>query len=158
VSKDGALLPAVLEVLDLIAHYKLTLATGHVSAEEMLQIVAEARKRGVDHIIITHPGLGPQFTDPTIGQLQQVAAQGAYAEVVVPELGAKLLDNTLKMIEAVGPAHCIVSTDSGLTGSQNHPDALAGAAKTLRAAGFSEADLSLMFKTNPARVLGLPVQ
>jgi len=158
VSKDGELVPAVLEVLDLIAHYKLTLATGHVSAEEMLQIVAEARKRGIEHIIITHPGLGPQFTDPTIAQLEQAAALGAYAEVVVPELGTKLRDNTLKMIKAIGPAHCLVSTDSGLTGSQNHPDALAGAAKTLREAGFSEADLNLMFKENPARVLGLSVQ
>jgi hypothetical protein len=158
VSKNGVLLPSVLEVLDLIAHYKLTLATGHVSAEEMLQIVAEANKRGVDRIIITHPGLGPQFTDPTIEQLQQVAALGAYAEVVAPELLPKNRDNTVKMIKAVGPAHCIISTDSGLTGSQNHPDALAASAKTLREAGFSEADLNLMFKSNPAKVLGLPVR
>ena len=158
VSKNGKLLPAVLEVLDLIAHYKLTLATGHVSTEEMLQIVAEARKRGIDHIIITHPGLGPQFTDPTIEQLQQVAAVGAYAEVVAPELSPKNRDNTLEMIKAVGAAHCIISTDSGLTGGQNHPDALAASAKTLREAGFSDADLTLMFKTNPAKVLGLPVQ
>ena len=158
VSKNGKLLPAVLEVLDLIAHYKLTLATGHVSAGEMVQIVAEAKKRGIDHIIITHPGLGPQFTDPTIEQLRQVAADGAYAEVVAPELLPKNRDNTIKMIEAVGPAHCIISTDSGLTGSQNHPDALAASAKTLREAGFSEADLTLMFKANPAKVLGLPVQ
>jgi hypothetical protein len=54
-----------------------------------------------------------------------------------------------------GPAHLIVSTDSGLVGSRNHADALVHAAQTLRAAGFSEADLDLMFKANPARVLGL---
>jgi len=29
------------------------------------------------------------------------------------------------------------------------------AAQTLRQAGFSEADLDLMFKANPAKVLGL---
>jgi predicted metal-dependent phosphotriesterase family hydrolase len=30
------------------------------------------------------------------------------------------------------------------------------AAQRLRKAGFSEADLDLMFKKNPAKVLGLP--
>jgi len=158
VSKDGVLLLTVLEVLDLIAQYKLTLATGHVSPVEMLQIVSEAKKRGIDRIIITHPGLGPMFTDPTIAQLKQATDMGAYAEIVATELGDRLKDDTIKAIRAVGAAHCIVSSDSGLTGSRNHPDALVVAARTLREAGFSEAELTLMFKTNPAKVLGLPVQ
>lgn len=158
VSEGGKLLPSVLEVLDLIAQYKLTLATGHVTPEEMLQIVAEARKRGVDRIILTHPGLGPMFTDPTIEQLKQATAMGAYAEIVATQLGERMKDSTIKAIRAVGPAHCIISSDSGLTGSRNHPDALVIAARTLREAGFSEADLNLMFKTNPAKVLGLAVQ
>jgi hypothetical protein len=155
VSKNGTLLPSVLEVLDLIAHYKLTLATGHVEAKEMVQIVTEAKKRGIDRIIITHPGLGPQYTDPTIEQLQQVTAMGAYAEVVSSELLRNLKNNTLKVIKTIGPAHCIVSSDSGLTGFFNHADALVHAARVLREAGFSEDDLNLMFKANPAKVLGL---
>jgi hypothetical protein len=35
---------------------------------------------------------------------------------------------------------------------------MAQAAKGLRAAGFSEQDLNLMFKRTPARLVGLPVQ
>jgi hypothetical protein len=62
------------------------------------------------------------------------------------------------MIRAVGPAHAVVSSDSGLTGWLNHADALVHAARVLREAGFSETDLDLMFKANPAKVLGLPVQ
>jgi hypothetical protein len=158
VSKDGALLPEVLQVLDLIAQYKLTLATGHIFAEEMVKVVAEARKRGIDRIIITHPGLGPMYTDPTIDQIRLVTGQGAYAEIVASELVAPAMrDNTLKMIRAVGAAHVVVSSDSGLTGWLNHADALVHAARVLREAGFSEADLNLMFKANPAKVLGLPV-
>ncbi len=156
VSRGGVLVPSVLQVLDLIAQDKLTLATGHVSAGEMMQIVAEARKRGIDRIIITHPGLGPQYTDPSLDQLKTVTGMGAYAEVVSTELSApSLRDKTLAMMKAIGPAHLIVSTDSGLVGSRNHADALVHAAQTLRAAGFNEADLDLMFKINPAKVLGL---
>ncbi|HEY0106019.1 MAG TPA: DUF6282 family protein [Rhizomicrobium sp.] len=157
VSSNGVLLPPVLEVLDLIARYKLTLATGHVSAAEMVQIVTEAKKRGIEHIIITHPGLGPMFTDPSLDQLKAVTAMGAYAEVVAPELLGKNGDATVAMVKALGAAHCLVSTDSGLVGSHNHADALVLSARVLRKAGFSEDDLNLMFKANPARVLGLPV-
>lgn len=157
VSRNGVLLPSVGEVLDLIAHYKLTLGTGHISAKEMMQVVAEARKRGVQHIIITHPGLGPQYTEPTINQLKQVTADGAFAEVVSSELIGNMKDGTIKMIRAVGPANCLVSSDSGLTGYYDHPDALVRAARVLREAGFSEHDLDLMFKINPAKAIGLPV-
>ncbi len=156
-SERGVLLPSVLSVLDLIAQYKLTLATGHVSSKEMVQIVTEAKKRGIDRIIITHPGLGPQYTDPTIAELKQVTDMGAYAEIVSSELLGRGRDAAVQVIKAIGPAHCIISTDSGLVGTQNHADALVLSARALRAAGFREEDLNLMFKENPARVLGLPV-
>ena len=157
VSKDGVLLPQVLEVLDLIAKYKLTLATGHVDAQEMVQIVTEAKKRGVEHIILTHPNMGPMYTDPTIDQLKKATAMGAYAEVVATELTGKGRAEFVNVIRKLGPAHCIISTDSGLIGSANHADALVHAARVLREEGFSEDDLDLMFKANPAKVLGLPV-
>src|SRR5438094_1771651 len=47
VSKDGALLPEVREVLALIAKNKLTLATGHSSPAEDLMLIREARRMGI---------------------------------------------------------------------------------------------------------------
>ncbi len=159
VSRGGALLPEVFEVLDLIARYDLTLATGHVTDAEMLMIVREARQRGVKRIIITHPNLGPMYTDPTNDQLLQMAELGAFIEIV----GGRLRRETsreaaLATIRAVGVEHCIISTDSGLVGTANSPDALVLAARELRKAGFSEHDLETMFKRNPAMVLGLSVE
>ena len=87
----------------------------------MVQIVTEAKRRGIDRIIITHPGLGPQYTDPTIDQLQRVTALGSYAEIVASELRGKSKDDTSKMMKTIGAAHCIVSSDSGLTGSTAIP-------------------------------------
>ncbi|MXO67111.1 DUF6282 family protein [Altericroceibacterium endophyticum] len=156
VSRDGELLPQVFDVLDLIKHYDLTLATGHVSPAEMLMIVAAAQERGIDRIIITHPGLGPMFTDPTAQQLQQAVAMGAYAEVVASELfSAAHRKATVAMMREIGPDHLILSTDSGLTGTPNHTDALAMSAQILREEGFTEAELDQMAKINPAIVLGL---
>jgi hypothetical protein len=45
VSKDGALLPAVREVIAIIAKNNLVLATGHSSADEGLMLVREGRKQ-----------------------------------------------------------------------------------------------------------------
>ncbi len=156
VSEQRKLLPQVLEVLDLIAAYDLTLATGHVEPEEMLQIVDAARARGIEHIIITHPELGEQFGKATIPQVAEAVAKGAYAEVVASELFRAGRDHSIAEIRTLGPAHVVISTDSGIIGTPNHTDAIVMAARILRAAGFSEADLRMMFISNPAKVLGLP--
>lgn len=66
--------------------------------------------------------------------------------------------NSISLIRTLGPEHFIVSSDAGLAGWYNHTDALVHAARFLREAGFGEDDLNLMFKDNPAKVLGLPVR
>src|SRR5438874_3684103 len=54
VSKDGALLPEVKQVIGIIKRYNLMLETGHSSPEEGLMLVREARKQGVEHVVVTH--------------------------------------------------------------------------------------------------------
>src|SRR6185369_3154965 len=61
VSRDGALLPETLAVIDAVASakirgssVKLALATGHVSAEEGLLVIREARRKGIERIVTTH--------------------------------------------------------------------------------------------------------
>ena len=61
-----------------IARHKLVLATGHSSAEEDLLLVSEARRAGVEHIVVTHPMVAP--VNMTIPQMKQAAAGGAYLE------------------------------------------------------------------------------
>jgi hypothetical protein len=160
VSRDGTLLPEVLDVLDLIRERDLTLATGHVTPDEALMIMAEARRRGITRIIVTHPLLGPQFTDMSLPQLQEAVALGGAVEITAGTVNrdGAAKARAIQVIEALGTQHVFVSSDSGLVGTPNHPDALAMAAKSLRAAGFSEQDLNRMFKETPARLVGLPVR
>src|SRR5882757_7320328 len=55
VSENGKLLPSVLALLDYIGTRKqLVLETGHVSAEEALMVIKEARARGIEHVVVTH--------------------------------------------------------------------------------------------------------
>lgn len=158
VSRGGELLPEVIEVLELVAAHALTLATGHVTPEETLMILEEARERGVTRAIVTHPLLDPQFTYMTVPQLKQAVALGAVIEITAGSLfrdgpgRARVLD----AVRALGPESFFVASDSGLVGTPNHTDALVMAARVLRQNGFDERALEVMFKANPARLLGLP--
>lgn len=158
VSEDGVLLPETLEVISLIAEHDLTLATGHVTPDEALAILREGRERGVERMIVTHPILEPQFTWMSIEQLQAAADLGGFVEITSRTLRAEGAprERAIETIRTIGADRCFVSSDSGLTGTPNHTDALVLAARVLREAGFEESELDLMFKENPARLLGLP--
>lgn len=160
VSRDGALLPETLEVIALIAEHGLTLATGHVTPEETLMILHEARERGVTRLIVTHPLLDPQFTFMSVPQLREAAALGGIIEITAGSLWREGpgRERVLEALRALGPESFFVGSDSGLTGTPNHTDALVMAAKALRQSGFAEPALDVMFKDNPARLLGLPTR
>ena len=157
VSQDGALLPDVLEVLDLVAEHELTLATGHVTPEETIMILEEARKRGITRSIVTHPLLDPQFTFMTVPQLRAATELGAIVEITAGSLYREGpgRGRVLEALRALGPEDFFVASDSGLVGTPNHTDALVMAARVLRQNGFDENALDAMFKHNPARLLGL---
>lgn len=158
VARDGRLLPEVLEVLDLVAKHKLTLATGHSSAAEALLLIREAGKRGVERILATHAMLGP--INMTTREMQEAARLGAFIEFVYNALIGPDEQVELKKyadaIREIGPERCIVASDLGQAGNPLPPDGLAAFLEGLRKHGFSENEIERMAKVNPARLLGLP--
>jgi hypothetical protein len=158
VSREGRLLPNVLEVIAIVAQHDLAIATGHVTPEEALLILRAAKAAGVRRLIVTHPLLDPQFTYMSIEQLRAAVDLGAFIEITG---GAVIRDGepkkrALEALRAIGARHFFVGSDAGLRGRENHTDTLALAAKALRAVGVSEGDLTLMFKDNPAFLVNLP--
>lgn len=158
VSAGGELLPETLAILDLVAEHDLTLATGHVTPDEMLAVMREAKTRGIERIIVTHPTLGEQFTYLTDEQIVAAVELGGVIEITAGSLyrAGPGRERALAVIRLAGPGSTVVSSDSGLIGTPNLTDAFVMAARELRAAGYAEHDLDLMFKINPARLLGLP--
>jgi hypothetical protein len=158
VSKNGQLLAEVRDVIALVAKGRLTLETGHSSPEEGLMIVKEARRQGVEHVIVTHAMAPP--VRMSIPQMQEAARDGAFIEFVYGNLigrnPAYKVGDFVQAIRAVGPASCILSSDLGQPGNPLHPDGLASFYDALRKAGVSQADIDLMSKANPAKALGLP--
>ena len=161
ISKNGHLLPEVEQVIALAAKYQLTLETGHSSAQDGLLIVHEARRKGVQHVVVTHAMASP--ISMSIPQMQEAARDGAYIEFVYgatlpADNGANAaipMSEYAKAIRAIGPQSCILSSDLGQPKRPLHPDGLAMFFAALRKEGIPQADIDLMSKTNPARALGL---
>lgn len=170
VAKDGELVPEAKALIAAVAEVngktrssqgKVVLATGHNAPEEVLLIVEEARRLGLD-VLVTHPLL--ESVGMSMEQMQQAVALGAYLEFVSAFTNAEeTIQEYVETIREIGAEHCIVSSDRGQgrgeeghdSPAMSHVEGLALAAQTLRQNGFSEAELDLMFKTNPARLLGL---
>jgi hypothetical protein len=157
ISRNGELLPETKAVIATIAKYNLVMATGHNSPEEDLLLIAEARRQGITHIVVTHPMMTPIHM--SIAQMQQSAAQGAYLEFVYNGLIGKSKEydfaDYAKAIRAIGVEHCILSSDMGQPANPLHPDGLQQFFEGMRKQGFTQAEIDQMSKANPARLLGL---
>lgn len=172
VAKDGELLPEARALIAAVAEVSgktrgsngsIAIATGHNAPEEVLLIVKEARSHGLP-VVVTHPLL--ESVGMSLEQMRQAVEMGAYLEFVTAfTRREETIREYVEAIRAIGPEHCIVSSDKGQgrgpeghdAPAQSHPAGLAEAAKILREHGFTEDELDLMFKINPARLLGLPV-
>jgi predicted metal-dependent TIM-barrel fold hydrolase len=60
------------------------------------------------------------------------------------------------VVRKIGAEHIIVGTDCGQTVNVYPTDCLVLTARALRAHGVTERELDLMYKVNPAKLLGLP--
>jgi hypothetical protein len=157
VSKDGALLPEVKTVIGVIAKHGLVLATGHSSPAEGLMLLREAKQQGVRQMIVTHAIQTP--VSMNAAQMKEAASLGAFIEFVGGNPGgegaAARLDGIADAIKQVGVASSILSSDLGQQGNPLPPDGFGAFIEALRKRGFSDRDLDLMSKQNPATLLGI---
>jgi hypothetical protein len=153
VALDGKLTPEVLQVIAIAARNNLVLETGHSSPAEALLIIREARRLGVNNILVTH-AMSP-LVGMSIPEMQQAAKLGAYLEFVWVKPGSDAAKAYVKAIHDVGPEFCVISSDLGQAANPLHPDGLLALYQYLHSEGISVADIDRMAKTNPAKLLGL---
>jgi hypothetical protein len=168
ISKNGALLPETLAVLDAMAKYDMILGTGHVSADEGLMLVRAARERNLN-VVVTHALKDP--INMTVEQMQEVAALGGFIELSVIGIflgeGSHLQEHFYRMqkkfsiedyaerIKTVGADQIIVSSDLGQFFNPTPPDGMKAFVNGLKKFNVSDAEINSMIRKNPARLLGM---
>jgi len=153
VAKDGKLVPEAVQAIEIIAKHNLVLETGHSSPAEALLLIREAKRQGVQSIVVTHAI--NRLVGMSIPEMQEAAKLGAYLEFVYVKPGSEEARAHVTAIRAVGPEHCILSSDLGQANNPLHPDGLLALYRYLVQEGFSEAEVDRMAKVNPAKILGL---
>ena len=167
VAPGGQVTPEMEAILKIIARENLVLATGHVHPEEIIAVVRRGRDLGVKNMLITHgltnvPGLN-------MAQAKQVAEMGAVIEVCFlqflagpnaplaflthwTQINAK---NVAQAVKEIGAKSLVISSDLGQSGNMTHPDGIEAAIAAMKREGISDADIDVMMRKNPARLLGL---
>lgn len=154
VTRDGEILPEVLDVIALAAQHGLVLETGHSAPQESLLIIAEAKRRGVRHVLVTHAMNSPGGS-MSLAQMREAARLGALLELVYAPLTDEQLRKEAEAITAIGAASFVLSSDLGQPQNPPHTEGLLALYAGLMAHGISAEDIDVMARKNPARMLGL---
>ena len=151
--EDGEPLPAVLEVFELLAEHDLTLAMGHSAPGEVLRLIPEAKRLGVRRILVTHV-----FSQgATREQMRQMAEEDAIMEIdwLAAYSGGRAIEDYVSAIRALGAEAFFMSSDLGQAGNPLHADGLRAYIRAMLEAGITAAEIDIMARRNPARLLGL---
>ena len=157
--EKGKILPVVGDILELIKQYDMVLATGHLSRQEIIALLQEAQNNKIKQILITHPlsiRVGPTLS---IDEQRQMTGPGIYFEhcftACMPNsdrLDPRMIADAVR---AVGPEHCILSTDFGQITNPPPAEGMRMFIETMLGFGIKQEEIMTMTKTNPAKVLGL---
>jgi hypothetical protein len=168
VTRNGELVPEVYEVLDIMAEHNLSLSTGHVSPEEALILIRAAKEAGVDQIYVQHPNHSRM--PMSMAAMKEMISLGAYIEVVlsgdgltgggpaVVDLVNPVNDygpQKIADMRELGPENIVLTSDLGQPGRVDYARSFEMALEILVEEGFSQEEIDLMTKINPARFLGL---
>lgn len=157
VVRDGKVVPELQDIFALVKQYDAVLATGHIGAEECFPVVEAARAAGVEKIVITHPefwvvGMTPE-QQADIVRRYDVLLESVYAQPINGGYKINIEDN-IKAMQAIGPEHFVISTDSGQTVNPYWYESYTTYYKAA-AAVFTPQQMQKMTHDNPAWLLGI---
>lgn len=112
VGEDGALLPQWHDVLEVVSAYDLLLASGHLSADETVVLFREARRHGVQRLMVNHPKMAfLHWNDQAAAALQ---ALDAHLELgILPDLLGDAAHSSLSLIHSYPTSLLVFGGDLG---------------------------------------------
>lgn len=151
------ILPEIKEILALLRGTDVILDTCHLEAKEAYVIILEAKRLGLDKIVVTHPNCS--VNRMTIEEQRELADTGAlmaYAFLpCMPMYDGQRPTEIAEMITAVGPDRSILISDFGQMQNPTVVEGMRMFISHMLAAGISPESVSLMVRDNPQRLLSI---
>ena len=146
------------EVLDIVAKNDMVLASGHLHISETWIVFEEAKRRGVNRMVLTHP---EDIVDASMNDVKGIAAMGAFVEhslcYFVEGSKFKLAsgEDLRRHIEAAGVDQTIFCSDLGQTGTLSPLEGFRQGIKLCISLGYDDEQIRKMVSLNTARALGI---
>lgn len=159
VDANGDILDEVKEILDSIAEFNAILSSGHLHVWEIWKLFHEAKKRGVKRLLVNHPMYGLHFTYEDITEMAEFGA-------LIEQSACLYVDSRFNVfspqelkehILAAGVENSSIGSDLGQVDNPTPVEGLRQAIKLCLALGFTEAEVRVMVRDNPSRLIGLEV-
>jgi hypothetical protein len=155
---DKSLRDEVKEVLDIVARNDMVLASGHLHVSETWLVFEEARRRGVNRLVLTHP---EDIVDASMNDVKGIAAMGAFVEHSLCMFleGCKFKscesEDLRKHIDAAGVEQTMLCSDLGQTGTFTPVEGFRRGIRLCMDLGYDDDQIRKMVSTNTARALGI---
>jgi hypothetical protein len=154
---DGDLRHEVSDILALVAEHNAILGTCHLSPNEIVTLVTQARTMGVQKIVVTHPFFKvPNLQLQVIEELVRLGAMPEFGYCTVsPAWHYSTPEVVAEAIGRVGASRCLLVSDTGQRHNPLPSEALRIFAQTLFEKGLGEQDIRAMIVSNPSDLLEL---
>lgn len=151
--ESGAMVPVIYDLLDIVKSYDMILSTGHLGPDEQKQLVTEARRRDIK-TVITHAEVTPVPIELT-AELVSLGAFVEHAYIALTGGNHSFASIAANIRQAGGPSQHILSTDLGQAANPSPPEGLRMYIAGMLNQGFSDEEVALMVRDNPAGLLGI---
>ena len=155
--ENGQLHDAVKVILDLIAENDLVLSSGHLNISEIWPLFEEAKKRGVERLLVNHP---TYIVDATLEDITSLAGMGAYLEhsmcMFIPGSIYQFYDHDrLKSLITAGTVEkTILGSDFGQNKNPHPVDGFRNVVEMCLDIGYSDAEVRRMIGGNACELMG----
>ncbi|MFQ5915442.1 MAG: DUF6282 family protein [Nitrospinota bacterium] len=149
IDDEGKVLPAVLDILKLIADANIIVSAGHTSLKEIRALLRACKDMGIKKVVVDHPF----FTRIPVAAQEEIVKAGAYINYaywdICPKFFCVSLPELAAAIRRVGPDRAILTSDAGQLFNAPPAECLRTYVQMLLEEGFSFREIRQMLCDNP---------
>jgi hypothetical protein len=155
---SGDLVPAAQAIVEAVAQSDCILSTGHLSPDEAVVLIHQARRCGVRKLLVTHPEWAPTFYPLSLQKQLALLGHVWFERCFVSTThlcGCVPFQVIEQAIAEAGVDTTVLSSDLGQPQTPPPAEGLRLYAERLQSSGFSVEHIRQMMCANPAHLLSV---
>ena len=151
--QNGTVLPELKEIIQQVTDADIILNLGHISFNEMVAVIDQAKKQNTKRIVCDHPFFLRLDLEQQIAIVERGALMNFTAGELLPRWWRASITDFAGAIRKLGVAHCVISSDCGQLHNPPMIEALRMTCQLLLEEGFSADEIRRILHENPAALI-----